>query len=98
MRKSADLNCKIRTDPGKSFLRLRAIVRVGKSSLGSYRFSVSKKTASGTSESLQSGTFALATPGEQILTTVVLDRSAVGHLHAYLSVESDLGRVSCSSP
>lgn len=95
---STNLNCLIRAEPSDGFLRLQAIVRAGQSTSGRYRLSVSKHSASGTSENLQSGTFNVAAHGERILTTVVLDRSAVGHYRAALSIESDLGKVSCSSP
>ena len=93
-----NLACLIRAEPGNDFLRLEAVVNAEKMASGHYRFSVSKQSESGTSQNLQSGSFTVAANTHRILTTVVLDRSAVGHYQANLSIESDLGRVSCSSP
>jgi hypothetical protein len=88
----------IRAQPDKDFLRLEAIVRSQAPVAGQYRFVIEKQSASGSSNNAQSGTFALQAGPEQILTTLMLDRSAIGHYHAELSLQSDRGTFTCTSP
>ncbi|SDS02676.1 curli-like amyloid fiber formation chaperone CsgH [Bradyrhizobium canariense] len=92
------IECVIRAQPEKDFLRLQAVVRSDKPVAGQYRFLIAKQSSTGSSNNMQSGTFALQDQPEQILTTLILDRSAIGHYHAELSLQSDRGRFTCTSP
>ncbi|HEU4660659.1 MAG TPA: curli-like amyloid fiber formation chaperone CsgH [Pseudolabrys sp.] len=92
------LECQIRAEPANGYLRLQAIARSNEQVSGRYRLLVSKNSASGSSQNVQSGSFNLTSGRERVLSTVVLDGSAIGHYHAQLSLDSDQGRVSCSSP
>lgn len=92
------LECQIRAEPENGYLRLQAIARSNEQVSGRYRLLVSKNSASGSSQNVQSGSFDLISGRERVLSTVVLDGSAIGHYHAQLSLDSDQGRVSCSSP
>ncbi len=92
------LECDIRSEPKDGFLRLTAIVRSKEPLSGQYNLVVSKHSETGSSENAQSGAFELISERERVLTTTLLDHSAVGHYHAELSVRTTIGRVSCSSP
>lgn len=93
-----DIECVIRVQSSDKFLQLDAVVQSGGPVKGAYDLSVSKRSASGISRNDQNGTFALTTGGEQILSTVVFDRSAQEQYQARLALNSDHGRVSCTSP
>jgi hypothetical protein len=95
---SMDIECVIRVQPEKDFVRFEAVVRSAGPVKGQYNLSISKRSTSGISQNNQSGTFTLTTEPEQVLTTVILDRSALGHYQAQLSLNSDRGSVSCVSP
>jgi hypothetical protein len=99
---SMDIECVIRVQSNNNFLQLDAVVQSGTAVTGEYKLSVSKQSVSGVSRNDQNGTFALTTAGEQILTTVTLDRSAQekdqDHYQARLALNSDHGRTSCTSP
>ncbi len=92
------IECVIRVQSNDNFLQLDAVVQSDQPARGDYNLSVSKQSASGVSRNEQNGTFALTTGGEQILTTVVFDRSALEHYQARLALNSDYGRTSCTSP
>jgi hypothetical protein len=92
------LTCAIRADLDKGFLRLEAIVQSDAAVVGQYDLNVVKNSATGTSRNNQSGGFQLIAASEQVLTTIVLDPSAAGHYRAELSLQSNHGRASCSSP
>jgi hypothetical protein len=92
------IECVIRAQPDKDFLRLEAIVRSDKPVAGQYSFFVAKRSSTGDSNNTQSGAFALQGKPEQVLTTLILDRSAIGHYHAELALQSDQGRFTCTSP
>jgi hypothetical protein len=94
----AGVQCAIRAEPGKDFLRLEALVLSDTPVTGEYSLSILKQSSTGTSRNVQSGKFSLTFEGERVLTTIVLDGSAVGHYQAELSLESDRGSVSCNSP
>ena len=93
-----DLSCVIRATSENGLLRLEAVAQSRKSAIGNYNLSILKQSATGTSQNMQAGEFNLKSGREQILTTVVLDGSALGHYRAKLSLESNVGSVSCSSP
>lgn len=96
---AAKLECAIRTEPDNgNFVRLVAVVRSDSPVEGKYDISVSKQSATGTSRNNQTGSFALTIGTEKVLTTIVLDGSALNHYKALLSVDSDRGKVSCVSP
>ena len=88
----------IRAQPDKDFLRLEAVIRSTTPVSGKYSFVIAKQSESGSSNNTQSGAFALQTGPEKVLTTLVLDRSAIGHYHAELSLQSDRGNFTCTSP
>ncbi len=83
---------------GQRILRLEAVVRSDKAVAGHYSFVVAKHSSSGSSNNTQSGAFALEHGPEKVLTTLVLDRSAVGNYRAELSLQSDRGSFTCTSP
>ena len=92
------IECVIRALPEKHFLRLEAIARSIAPARGEYSFSFVKRSPTGSSNSAQSGAFVLQAGQEQVLTTLVLDRSAVGNYRAELSLQSDDKRFTCTSP
>lgn len=93
------LECGVRGEVKDGFLQLSAVVRSREPVSGRYQFIVSKRSQSGSSENAQSGAFTLGPEPERVLTTTLLDRGAVGHYQARLSIETKTGTVvSCSSP
>ena len=94
----AAIECVIRAQPDSDFLRLEAVIRSDTAVSGKYNFVVAKHSSTGSSNNTQSGTFALKHGPEQVLTTLILDRSAIGNYRAELSLQSDRGSLSCVSP
>jgi hypothetical protein len=94
----AAIECVIRAEPDKDFLRLEAVVRSDAPVSGQYSFVIAKQSSTGSTNNTQSGSFALQNEPEKILTTLILDRSAIGHYRAELSLQSDRGRFTCTSP
>jgi hypothetical protein len=92
------IECVIRAEPARDFLRLEAIARSDAPAAGEYSFSVVKQSSSGSSNNAQSGRFVLKAGHEQVLTTVILDRSAIGNYRAELSLQSDQKEFTCTSP
>jgi hypothetical protein len=92
------IECVIRAQPDKHVLRLEAIARSDAPAAGEYSFSVAKQSSTGSSRNAQSGTFVLQAGHEQVLTTIILDRSAIGNYRAELSLQSDRERFTCTSP
>jgi hypothetical protein len=95
---AAAIECAIRAEPGADSLRIDAVARSMTAANGRYRLLIVKGSATGRSSSVQSGRFALEPGRAQVLTTVVLDRSAVGHYRAELSLQSDQETLTCTSP
>jgi hypothetical protein len=98
---AADQNaagCQIRASLMPNGLRLEALADPQEAIAGEYRLSVAKDSASGSSRNLQSGAFQVEAGKQQILATIILDRSAVGHYSATLSLQWENGHESCSSP
>ena len=95
---TAGIECVIRAQPDRDFLKLEAVVRSAKPIAGQYSFLVAKRSSTGESNNTQSGAFALQGEPERVLTTLILDRSAIGHYRAELSLQSDQGRFTCTSP
>lgn len=95
---AAAVGCDIRSEMKNGLLQLKAIVRSKEPVSGQYNLVVSKHSQSGSSANAQSGAFTLSAEHERVLTTTLLDRGAVGHYRAKLSVTTNAGRVSCSSP
>jgi hypothetical protein len=95
---SSAATCRIHVSEEADGLRLEAIAFARRTIAGHYKLSVAKESASGSSQNLESGDFNTDGTHEQILATVTLDRSAIGHYRATLSLEWDEGRVSCNSP
>ncbi|PTM41478.1 hypothetical protein C8D03_3022 [Bosea sp. 124] len=94
----AELQCQIRAENTGSALRLQAVARSQSPASGQYRLSILKQNASGTSQNMQSGSFSIGPGQERVLTTVLLEQAAIGHYEASLSLESDHGSISCTSP
>jgi hypothetical protein len=92
------IECVIRAEPKSFGLRIEALARSTVPAGGQYRLRVAKQSASGSSSTIQSGAFMLEGGREHVLTTVVLDRSAIGHYRAELSLQSDQETFSCTSP
>jgi hypothetical protein len=92
------IDCLIRATPEHGMLRLEAIATGRQAVRGQYRLEVSKQSSSGTSQNVQSGAFDLQPDRDDLLTTVILDGSAVGHYRAKLTLDSDFGSVTCVSP
>jgi hypothetical protein len=92
------VECVIRAQPEKEFLRLEAVVRSDAPVSGQYSFVIAKQSSTGSTNNTQSGSFALQNEPEKVLTTLILDRSAIGHYRAELSLQSDRGRFKCTSP
>ncbi len=90
--------CQIRASLVPSGLRLEALADPHEAIAGEYRLSVTKDSESGSSRNLQSGAFQVEAGKQQILATIILDRSAVGHYNATLSLKWENGHESCSSP
>jgi len=94
----AGIECVIRAQPNNDFLQLDAIIRSDTPIAGRYSFVIAKQSSTGSSNNAQSGTFALKHGSEKVLSTLILERSAIGHYHAELSLQSDRGRFTCTSP
>jgi hypothetical protein len=92
------LGCRFRVTPDKFFIRLEAIAWTQAAVSGRYALTIVKQSASGSSRNIQSGTYHLGPKGTRVLTTTILDASALGHYQAHLSLQSEYGSVSCSSP
>jgi hypothetical protein len=92
------IECVIRAEPETGGLRIAALARAAAPASGQYRLQVAKHSASGRTSTVQSGAFTLQAGQEQVLTTVVLDRSAIGHYRAELTLQSDQEISSCTSP
>lgn len=92
------IECAIRTMPQSGYVRIDAVAKSIRVASGHYRFLIDKQSDSGTSSNTQSGSFALDAGQERVLTTVVLDQSAAGHYRAELTLESNLGRLTCTAP
>jgi hypothetical protein len=95
---AAAISCRIRASETADGLRLEAVAKSKMRLSAGYTFSVVKNSASGSSRNQQSGEFKTAGADEKVLTTVVLDRSAIDHYTARLSLKWNEERVSCSSP
>lgn len=95
---TAAIECTIRTELAGGALRLEAIARSNAPAAGKYSFLVAKQSASGSSNNAQNGTFVLQAGRDEVLTTLVLDRSAIGNYNAELSLQTDRGGVTCTSP
>src|SRR5215469_18073044 len=70
------IECVIRAQSDSDVLRLEAVVLSNTPVAGQYSFVVAKRSATGSSNNSQSGTFALKKGPEQVVSTLVLDRSA----------------------
>lgn len=92
------IDCQIRVTANKEAVRIEAVASTQKPASGRYQFRILKESASGTSQNVQSGSFNLETDRESVLTTVILDGSALGHYQAKLTLDSDIGNTSCVSP
>jgi len=92
------IDCQIRAADRNGVLQLDAIASSRAPSRGQYRLEVIKNSSSGSSQNIQSGEFALEPDLSAVLTTVVLDGSAVGHYRATLRITSQSGSVTCVSP
>lgn len=92
------IECRISATVADGMLRLNAIANGRKQASGEYVFEVAKTSESGTSQNVQSGGFAVDADQETILTTVLLEGTAVGHYQARLTIISNSGRISCVSP
>ena len=95
---SKSIVCQIRVEPVPSGLRLDALAEPQATVTGEYRLSVAKESASGSSRNVQSGAFQAEAGQQRILATIILDRSAIGHYNATLSLNWEDGHESCSSP
>jgi hypothetical protein len=93
-----DVACRIVASDAAGLLQLEAIAQSRRALAGAYVFTVSKHSASGVSDSTQSGQVALEAGRPSILTRIALDGSAKGHYSAKLSLTWDQGSVSCLSP
>lgn len=93
------IGCQIRATPQSDMLRLEAVANAPRIATGTYRFEIFKQSSTGTSQNVQSGAFHIEAGHDEILTTVVLDGSALGHYRARLTLQSpEFGSVSCVSP
>ena len=95
---AAAIECVIRAEPEADLLRIEAVARSATPASGRYRLLVAKLSTSGRTSSTESGTFTVDAGHEQVLTTLVLDRSAIGHYRAELSLQSDQETSTCTSP
>jgi hypothetical protein len=98
MASASAVECDIRSKVDAGGLQLEAIARSNEKVRGEYVFTVLKQSSSGTTQSQQSGDFAIERRGDVVLTTVVLEVAARGHYQANLSITWDHGRVACQSP
>jgi hypothetical protein len=94
----AGLVCDIRASLEPDGLHLHALAGGTIAAAGQYTLSVAKESATGSNKNLQGGDFQTDGAHEQILATVILDRSAAGHYRATLSLDWNEGQMSCNSP
>lgn len=95
---NAGVACTVEAEPTSQFLRLQALARADRDLQGQYSLFISKESETGTSRNVQSGDFALSANSETVLSTLTLDRSALGHYEAKLVLTWDQGSISCHSP
>ncbi|UYO38349.1 hypothetical protein KQX62_16625 [Rhodopseudomonas palustris] len=95
--KTMGLDCEIRNTPDGNLLRIDAILHATKAAAGEYQLNVFKQSTSGVSQNAQSGTFELTGPADEILTSIIVDRSPETELRAELTIRSNQGSVSCAS-
>ncbi|WP_346295034.1 hypothetical protein LRC39_17035 [Rhodopseudomonas sp. P1] len=95
--KTMGLDCEIRNTPDGNLLRIDAILHATKAAAGEYQLNVFKQSTSGVSQNAQSGTFELTGPADEILTSLIVDRSPETELRAELTIRSNQGSVSCAS-
>lgn len=95
--KTTRLDCEIKNTPDGNLLRIDAILHAKKAAAGEYQLNVFKQSTSGVSQNAQSGTFELTGPADEILTSIIVDRSPATELRAELTIRSNQGSVSCAS-
>jgi CsgH protein len=91
------VRCWVRASVVAQGLQLDAMGVANMKVVGNYQLRVEKSSMSGTSLNMQSGGFVLG-PTPRSLSTIVLDRSAIGHYKATLSLNWDGGHISCVAP
>jgi hypothetical protein len=93
------IDCHIRATAQSDALHLEAIATGESATNGTYRFEVFKTSSTGTSQNVQSGEFRLEPHRDEVLSTVILDGSAMERYRARLTLDSaEFGSVSCVSP
>ena len=95
---AAAIECVIRVESATDVLQIEAVARSARPTSGRYRLLIAKDSASGRTNSTQSGTFAIEAGRAQVLTPLVLDRTAIGHYRAELTLQSDQETSTCTSP
>ncbi|WP_461658660.1 curli-like amyloid fiber formation chaperone CsgH [Methylorubrum aminovorans] len=97
-RSAPSVSCHIKVEPKSEFLRLAAIARSNEALKVRYSLTVFQKSETGSSQNYQSGELALSPGFDTILSTITLDRSALGHYEAKLVITWDQGSISCRAP
>jgi len=95
---NVDVRCQIRADENGGWFRLSGIATTDQAVMGHYRFRVSKRSASGSSDNVQSGRFLLEPGRETEVTTVYLDLGARNAYSAELVLDWDKGTRKCTAP
>jgi hypothetical protein len=95
---ATSIACEIRVSLVPRGLRLEALAASHESVSGEYRLSVAKDSDAGSSRNIQSGAFQADAGKQQILAMIILEKSAIGHYRATLSLEWNDGHELCSSP
>lgn len=90
--------CEIRAEQGDGVLRLDAAAHAVTLSRGHYRFVVEKRSAAGTSRTVQQGEFTLADGRDEVLASVALEPAAAGHYRAELVLQSGQETSTCTAP
>jgi hypothetical protein len=92
------ITCRISASVADGMLRLNAVAIGRTQANGEYSFEVAKTGESGTSQNVLSGSFVVDADQETILTTVLLNGTAVGHYRARLTLILQSETISCVLP
>ncbi len=94
----AEFECLIKADRKDEFLMVRAIAKSIVTVSGTYRLVLFKHNATGSSQSIQQGSFALKPGAENLLATTMVDAGKGVELSARLLIETDRGISQCRLP
>ena len=95
---NVDVRCRIQAEENNGWFRVSGIAIADERVAGHYQFHVAKRSASGSSNNVQSGRFSLEAGRETAVTSVYLDLGARNAYSAELILDWDKGTRKCTAP